>query len=192
MTSARALTSCWNLLSCAINSRCCNEQVIRNDNWSNTSSSGYSTLPRCRGSGKSSNSPGKRWLRRVPRYLPQSAPSASPATRIRGSRRIQHFSPLSRSSSPDRPGGATGAPLCQQSTYSKRTRSSPTTTAKGCGLRHFCMFCGPNRNDEVFDARACAAVVYESLGQEFREDLSGLSRGLSTNIAAVPPWLAAW
>jgi hypothetical protein len=54
------------------------------------------------------------------------------------------------------------------------------------------MFCGPNRNDEVFDARACAAVVYESLGQEFREDLSGLSRGLSTNIAAVPPWLAAW
>ena len=54
------------------------------------------------------------------------------------------------------------------------------------------MFCGPNRNDEVFDARACAAVVYESLGQEFRKDLSGLSRGLSTNIDAVPPWLAAW
>ena len=56
-----------------------------------------STLPRCRGSGKSSNSPGKRWLRRVPRYLAQSAPSPSPATRIRGSRRIQHFSPLTRS-----------------------------------------------------------------------------------------------
>jgi hypothetical protein len=50
------------------------------------------------------------------------------------------------------PWGATGAPLCQQSIYSKRTRSSPTTTAKGCGLRHFCMFCWPNQNDGVFDA----------------------------------------
>ena len=50
------------------------------------------------------------------------------------------------------PWGATGAPLRQQSTYSKRTRSSPTTTAKGCGLRHFCMFCRLNQNDGVFDA----------------------------------------
>jgi hypothetical protein len=50
------------------------------------------------------------------------------------------------------PWGATGTPLRQQSTYSKRTRSSPTTTAKGCGLRHFCMFCRLKRNDGVFDA----------------------------------------
>jgi hypothetical protein len=36
------------------------------------------------------------------------------------------------------------------------------------------------------------AVVHESLGQVCRKDLSGLSHGLSTNIAALPPWLIAW
>jgi hypothetical protein len=36
------------------------------------------------------------------------------------------------------------------------------------------------------------AVIYESSGQERREDLSGLSHGLSTNIAALPPWLTTW
>jgi hypothetical protein len=35
-------------------------------------------------------------------------------------------------------------------------------------------------------------VVYEPLGQECHEDLPGLSHGLSTNIATVPAWLAAW
>jgi hypothetical protein len=76
---------------------------------SNTSSSGYGTLPRCPGSGNL----------------------------------------------PDRLGaplGRHGCTLCQQSTYGKRTRSSPTTTTKGCGLKAFCMFCGPNQNDEVFEA----------------------------------------
>jgi hypothetical protein len=81
----------------------------------------------------------------------------------------------------------------QQSTYSKRTRSSPTTTSKGCGLRHFWMFFWPNQNDDDAGSPAPAwAVVYESLGQECREDLLGLSHGLSTNIATVAPWVAAW
>jgi hypothetical protein len=62
------------------------------------------TLPRCLGSGKSLKQPKKQSLRRTP-PTPQPPPSRPRQIESGGSRQIQHFSRLSRATSPDYPVG---------------------------------------------------------------------------------------
>jgi hypothetical protein len=145
-----------------------------------SSSSGYSTLPRCPGSGKYDG------------FAEWPGISRSP---------LHHHSPQRESEDHDRfstsvhchallhcgaPLGRHGCTLCQQSTYGKRTRSPPTTTTKGCGLRHFCMFCGPNQNNEVFDADSPGPARQWSMSP-WAKSTAKTCRGSRTDFRRISP-----